>query len=252
MASSSAPPGAPEEPRGERLGKVLARAGVGSRRAVDELIARGRVRVNGSPAILGRRVDPSNDVVEVDGSRVPLDPDLVYYLLHKPAGVLTTAADPHGRPTVLDLVDVPARVWPVGRLDADSEGLILLTNDGDLTHALTHPSRGVPKTYLAQVRGSVRPAAARTLARGVELDDGTTAPARVVVLDRKKGSSLVEIVLTEGKNRQVRRMLEAVGHPVVHLVRTAIGPLGVGRLKPGTVRKLSPEEIRGLYRACGL
>ncbi|MBK5227293.1 MAG: rRNA pseudouridine synthase [Actinobacteria bacterium] len=243
-------PEAPSE--GERLQKVLAKAGVGSRRAVEEMIAAGRIKVNGVKAVLGRRVDASKDVVEVDGSRVPLGADLRYYMLNKPVGVVSTADDPEGRPTVLDYVEVPDRLWPVGRLDIETEGLIILTNDGDLTHHLTHPSFEVPRTYLAEVKGSVKERTLRALARGVDLEDGGTAPAQVDLLDRMAGSALIEITIHEGRNRQVRRMFEAVGHPVVRLARTAVGPVRLGRLKPGDLRRLSPEEVRSLYRACGL
>ena len=236
-------------PRGERLQKVLARAGVGSRRAVEELIAAGRVRVNGTPAVLGRRVDVHKDKVEVDGSPVPLDPELVYYLLNKPEGVVSTAADPQGRATVVDLVDPGVRVWPVGRLDVASEGALVLTNDGELTMRLTHPRYEVPKSYLVEVAGAMGGRARRELARGVKLDDGTTRPARVEVVDTGARGSVVEITISEGRNRQVRRMLEAVGHPVRRLVRTSIGPLKLGRLKPGTARRLSPAEVRALYAA---
>ncbi|HYO46930.1 MAG TPA: pseudouridine synthase [Gemmatimonadota bacterium] len=237
---------------GERLQKVLARAGLGSRRAVEEMIQAGRIAVNGTTARLGQRVDPSKDKVEVDGSGVPLDVDLVHYLLNKPTGVVTTADDPTGRPTVLDLVELPARVWPAGRLDIDSEGALILTNDGELSHRLTHPSFEVPKTYVVKVGGSVSERSIRALARGVELEDGRTRPAKVTPLDRSGGSTLVEITITEGRNRQVRRMFDAVGHRVLGLVRTAIGPLKLGHLKPGSVRKLSPAEVRSLYRATGL
>ena len=240
------------EEEGERLQKVLARAGLGSRRAVEEMIAAGRIRVNGATAQLGRRVDPTKDVVEVDGSRVPLAVDLVHYLLNKPAGVVTTASDPEGRPTVLDLVELPARVWAAGRLDVDSEGALVLTNDGDLSYRLTHPSFEVPKTYVVQVGGGVGERALRSLARGVELDDGRTRPARASVLERGGGSTLVELTISEGRNRQVRRMFEVVGHRVIRLVRTEIGPLKLGHLKPGSVRRLSPAEVRSLYRATGL
>lgn len=243
----------PEPPsEGERLQKVLAKAGVGSRRAVEEMIAAGRIKVNGVKAVLGRRVDASKDVVEVDGSRVPLGADLRYYMLNKPVGVVSTADDPEGRPTVLEYVEVPDRLWPVGRLDIETEGLIILTNDGDLTHHLTHPSFEVPRTYLAEVKGSVKERTLRALARGVDLEDGGTAPAQVDLLDRMAGSALIEITIHEGRNRQVRRMFEAVGHPVVRLARTAVGPVRLGRLKPGDLRRLSPEEVRSLYRACGL
>jgi 23S rRNA pseudouridine2605 synthase len=236
----------------ERLQKVLAHAGVGSRRAVEALIVAGRVRVNGVDAILGQRVDPSRDVVEVDGSRVPLATDLLYYLMNKPEGVVTTASDPAGRPTVMDLWDGEERVWPVGRLDVASEGALVLTSDGDLTHRLTHPRFGVPKTYLVEVRGELSGSTLRRLGRGVDLEDGPTAPARARLRGRSGGSSLVEVRLREGRNRQVRRMFETLGHPVVRLVRTAIGPLMLGRLRPGTYRRLTPEEVRAVYRACGL
>jgi len=237
-------------PEGERIQKVLARAGVASRRAIEEMIVKGRIRVNGERVELGRRIDSSKDLVEVDGSRVPLSADLVYYLMNKPIGVVTTASDEEGRETVIDLLDdVDARVYPVGRLDLDSEGALILTNDGDLAQRLTHPSFGVPKTYLAEVEGSVKDKTVRQLARGVELDDGFTGPARTRLVERSPGGTLIEIVLSEGRNREVRRMLEAVGHPVRRLVRTAIGPLMLGRLKPATYRKLKPEEVRELYRA---
>jgi pseudouridine synthase len=238
-------------PRAERLQKALARAGVGSRRAVEELIAAGRVRVNGTPAVLGRRVDVHKDKVEVDGSPVPLDPELLYYLLNKPEGVVSTAADPQGRPTVVELVDPGVRVWPVGRLDVATEGAILLTNDGELTMRLTHPRYEVPKSYLVEVAGPMGGRARRELARGVALDDGRTRPARVEVVDTGGRGSVVEITISEGRNRQVRRMMEAVGHPVRRLVRTSIGPLKLGRLKPGTARRLSPAEVRALYEATG-
>ena len=234
---------------GERLQKVLAHAGVASRRAVEEMIAAGRVRVNGERAELGRRIDPEKDKVEVDGSVVPLRAELTYLLLNKPEGVIVTADDPEGRMTVLDLVgDQTERLWPVGRLDIGSEGALILTNDGDLTLRLTHPRYHVPRTYLAEVEGSVGRRALGLLARGVKLDDGMTAPARVRVVEKVPGGSLVEITIHEGRNRQVRRMFEAIGHPVKRLVRRAIGPLELGRLKPGTYRKLSPVEVQALYR----
>jgi 23S rRNA pseudouridine2605 synthase len=240
------------EQEGERLQKVLAHAGLGSRRSVEELIAAGRVKVNGRRAILGVRVDPGKDEVEVDGSRVPLRQDLIHYVLNKPVGVVSTAADPEGRQTVVDLLDVPARVWPVGRLDTDSEGLLIVTNDGDLTHRLTHPSFEVPKTYLAEVKGTVGSRAIKQLIAGVPLEDGMTKRARVSLVESTRGGTLLEITIREGRNRQVRRMCEAVGHPVKRLVRTSLGPLQLGRLKPGTFRRLSIEEVQALYRACGL
>ncbi|MGH9284968.1 MAG: pseudouridine synthase, partial [Acidimicrobiales bacterium] len=192
---------------GERLQKVLARAGFGSRRAAEELIHAGRVTVNGEIAVLGRRVDSDHDRVEVDGIPVSVRDGLVYYLLNKPLGVVSTAADPEGRPTVVGLVPLEPRVFPVGRLDADSEGLILLTNDGDLAHRLLHPSHGVDKEYLVEVEGSPSRAAVRRLREGVTLDDGATAPAKVALVP----PSALRVTIHEGRKHQVRRMCAAVG-----------------------------------------
>ena len=236
-------------PEGERLQKVLARAGLGSRRVCEEFIAEGRVTVNGDTAVLGRRVDVGRDAVALDGVPVVVRDDLVYYLLNKPAGYVSTASDPEGRPTVVDLVPSTPRVFPVGRLDYDTEGLLLLTNDGDLTHLLTHPRFGVVKTYLAEVEGEPAPSTVRALREGVELDDGLTAPARVTVVQTRGATTAIELGIHEGRNRQVRRMCEAVGHPVVRLVRTRIGPLRDGSLKPGTWRALTQAEVRRLYEA---
>jgi 23S rRNA pseudouridine2605 synthase len=244
-----AAPGAGEadgpEGDGVRLQKVLAQAGLGSRRTCEQLIERGRVRVNGEVAVLGRRVDPETDVVEVDGAQVGVRQGLVHLLLNKPTGVITTAEDTHGRPTVLDLVPADPRVFPVGRLDADSEGLLLLTNDGDLAHRLTHPSYGVPKEYLVEVEGVPSRGAVRRLREGVELDDGITQPAKVAAL----GDGLLRITIHEGRNRQIRRMCDAVGHPVRRLVRTRIGPLADRDLPPGEWRALAQDEVRALERA---
>ena len=236
---------------GERIQKVLARAGVGSRRAVEEMISAGRIRVNGKRAELGGRIDPAKDEVLLDGSPVPLRADLVHFLLNKPVGVISTAADPEGRPTVVDLVETEERVWPVGRLDVESEGAILVTNDGDLALRLTHPRYGVRKTYLAELDGDVGGPALRALRKGVELEDGTTAPSEAHVIEKGGGRTLLELTISEGRNRQVRRMCEAVGHPVRRLVRTAIGPLNLGRLKPGQSRRLAPLEVRALFEAAG-
>ncbi len=237
--------GGAELPEGERLQKVLARVGFGSRRACEELIEAGRVTVNGEVAELGRRVDPASDRVEVDGIPAGVLPGLVYYLLNKPAGFVTTAADPQGRRTVLDLVPSSPRVFPVGRLDVSTEGLILLTNDGDLAQRIAHPSHGMAKEYFVEVEGSLSPGDIRRLREGVELEDGMTRPAKVAA----SGPNLLRITLHEGRKRQVRRMLDAVGHPVRRLVRTRIGPLTDRRLKPGEWRHLAPGEVLVLSRA---
>ena len=230
---------------GERLQKVLARVGIGSRRVCENLIAEGRVLVDGEMAVLGRRVDPETALIEVDGAPVGVRPDLVHYILNKPAGVVTTADDPQGRPTVVGLVPNEPRVFPVGRLDVDTEGLLLLTNDGELAHRLTHPSYGVEKEYVAEVEGLPTRAVLRRLREGVELDDGPTAPARATLID----PSVVRLTIHEGRNRQVRRMCEAVGHSVVRLVRTRIGPLADRSLAPGAWRELTGDEVRSLQRA---
>jgi 23S rRNA pseudouridine2605 synthase len=231
-----------ERIQGERLQKVLAQRGYGSRRVCEELIAAGRVRVNGQVARLGHRVLVDRDQVEVDGHPVSVKPGLVHYLLNKPAGVVTTSKDTHGRPTVVDLVPAEPRVFPVGRLDADTEGLLLLSNDGELAHRLTHPSFGVEKEYLAQVARPLAPGTLRRLREGVELEDGRTAPAEA----SQPAPGLVRITIHEGRNRQVRRMLDAVGHPVERLVRVRIGPVTDRRLPPGEWRPLTPEERRAL------
>ena len=230
---------------GERLQKVLARVGIGSRRVCEDLIAEGRVLVDGEVAVLGRRVDPETALIEVDGAPVGVRPDLVHYVLNKPAGVVTTADDPQGRPTVVGLVPNEPRVFPVGRLDVDTEGLLLLTNDGELAHRLTHPSYGVEKEYVAEVEGLPTRAVLRRLREGVELDDGPTAPARATLVD----PSVVRLTIHEGRNRQVRRMCEAVGHSVVRLVRTRVGPLADRSLAPGAWRELTGDEVRSLKRA---
>lgn len=238
-----------ERPTGERLQKLLARAGFGSRRVCEELIAAGRVTVDGEVAALGRRVEVGSERIEVDGVVVVVDDHLVYYLLNKPVGYVSTASDPEGRPTVVELVPSTPRVYPAGRLDADTEGLLLLTNDGELTQLLTHPRFGVVKTYLAEVDGDPAPTAIRRLREGVDLDDGRTAPARANLVQRRGDSAAIEIGIHEGRNRQVRRMCAAVGHPVRRLVRTRIGPLHDRQLSPGEWRALDRNEVRQLYEA---
>jgi 23S rRNA pseudouridine2605 synthase len=230
---------------GERLQKVLARVGIGSRRTSEELIAAGRVTVNGEVAVLGRRVHTETDRVEVDGVPIGVREGLVWYLLNKPRGVVTTASDPHAKHTVMELVPAEPRVFPVGRLDADTEGLLLLTNDGDLTHRLTHPSFGVEKEYVAEVSGTPSPADVRRLREGVELEDGTTSPAKAVLTP----PNVLTLTIHEGRNRQVRRMCDAVGHPVLRLVRTRIGPITDRSLKPGAWRPLTNDEVHALEKA---
>ena len=235
------------ESQGIRLQKVLAQAGVGSRRACDEMVAAGRVRVNGRVADLGTRVDPDVDRVEVDGRRVTLGTELVVIALNKPWGVVTTMSDDQGRPCVGDLFrDYPQRLFHVGRLDEETEGLLLLTNDGDLAHRLMHPSHGVQKTYVATVRGRVRPDALAELERGVRLEDGTARADQALLRSSGDRESVLELVLHEGRKRIVRRMCKAVGHPVLHLLRTRIGSLELGSLGSGEWRVLSSGETRQL------
>jgi len=229
-----------------RLNRYLARAGVASRRAADDLIKAGRVTVNGERGELNTFV-AARDVVEVDGEPVGKQ-ELAHVLLYKPLGVVTTARDPQGRPTVVDLVGRETRVVPVGRLDIDTSGVLLLTNDGDLAHRLAHPRYGVEKTYVADVEGDLTPAAVQALGHGVELEDGVTAPARV----RQLGRSRLELVLHEGRNRQVRRMCETVGYPVERLRRTAYAGLDVRGMEPGAWRPLRRDEVEGLRRLVGL
>jgi pseudouridine synthase len=223
-----------------RLNAYLARAGLASRRGADELILAGRVRVNGEPGQLNTFVGAS-DRVEVDGREVAAQ-RLAYVLLHKPAGTVTTARDPHGRPTVVELVPRDPRVVPVGRLDVDTTGVLLLTNDGPLAHRLAHPRYGVEKTYVADVEGDPDEAALQRLRDGVDLEDGRTAPARA----RRLGAGRIEIVLHEGRKHQVKRMCEAVGHPVVRLHRSQYAGIGVGDLAPGKWRELTAAEVAAL------
>lgn len=242
------------EPDGVRLQKVLAGAGLGSRRACEELISAGRVSVNGVVVReLGVRVDPRTAVLHVDGRRVQLDTSMVTLAFNKPAGVVSTMSDDRGRPSLAQYVaDRPERLFHVGRLDAETEGLLLLTNDGELANRLAHPSHGVRKTYLATVAGRVRPGVGVQLRAGVQLEDGPVVVDSFRVVDTTGAQTLVELVLHEGRNRIVRRLMEAVGHPVVRLVRTQIGPIRLGNLKPGHSRELTAKELGALMTEVGM
>ncbi|MBX6378762.1 MAG: rRNA pseudouridine synthase, partial [Clostridia bacterium] len=242
-----------ERPAGERLQRFLARCGAASRRRAEELIVAGRVSVNGRVVReLGTKVDPQRDDVRLDGRRLRPEPP-VYLLLHKPRGVLTTLRDPQGRPTVAELVrDVGARVFPVGRLDWDSSGLLLMTNDGELAARLMHPRYGVTKVYRVTVTGLVADADLERLRRGVRLQEGTVRPVAVRVLGRRGGETLLEVTLREGRYREVRRLLAALGYEVRELVRVQEGPIRLGELTPGSVRPLTDGEIRRLRAAVGL
>jgi 23S rRNA pseudouridine2605 synthase len=242
----------PESEAGEgpqRLQKVLAAAGVGSRRACEELIAVGRVTVDGHRAELGERVDPAVAEIHVDGERVVTNTRLIYLALNKPRGIVSTMADEKGRAGIAELLGttVSQRVYHVGRLDTDSEGLLLLTNDGSLAHKLTHPSYEVEKTYLAEVAGPLPRTVGRRLLAGIELDDGPAKADAFRLVDAVGRTALVEIVLHEGRNRIVRRMFEEVGHPVSRLVRTAVGPVKLGDLKAGRWRHLTRAEVAALF-----
>jgi 23S rRNA pseudouridine2605 synthase len=241
-------------PGGVRLQKVLAAAGVGSRRHCEELIGAGRVEVDGEIVRrFGARVDPQHQVIRVDGRRIPASEDLVYIALNKPAGVLTSMSDSRGRATMADLLgDVAERLFHVGRLDYDTEGLLLLTNDGELAHRLAHPRFGVPKTYLAEVTGPVPKDLGRQLITGIELEDGVASADKFRVVEQVGARALVEITLHEGRKHIVKRMLAAAGHPVTRLVRTQVGPVSLGSMRPGTTRSLTTREVGDLYSAVGL
>lgn len=236
----------------ERLQRSLARAGFGSRRACEELIAAGRVEINGRVATLGDRLDPATDQVRVDGSKVNVNPELRTFALHKPRGVTTTMRDPHAERDLSGFLPKGVHVFPVGRLDRETEGLLLLTNDGSLAHRLTHPRYAIEKEYLAEVD---RPPSHRQLARlrrGVELDDGTARAVDARSAGGAAGRGGVRLVMVEGRKREVRRMLDAVELPVRRLVRVRVGPIRLGKLRPGDVRELEPEDVRALFRATGL
>jgi 23S rRNA pseudouridine2605 synthase len=250
---------------GVRLQKVLAQAGVASRRAAEELIAAGRVTVDGKVVReMGRRVHPETAIVHVDGLRIVLDDALTYLALNKPRGVLSTMSDDKGRPSVGDLLvergvmgehfdgGARSRLFHVGRLDADTEGLLLLMNDGELGHRLMHPSYEVAKTYLAEVQGSIPRDLGRRMRDGIELEDGVVAVDRFRMIDAHAGRSMVELVIHEGRKHVVRRLLEEVGHPVLRLLRTAVGEVQLGNQRPGRFRRLTHAEIGSLYRSVGL
>jgi 23S rRNA pseudouridine2605 synthase len=233
----------------ERLQKILARMGVASRRKAEDLIKAGRVTVNGRAAVIGMSADFSRDHIKVDGKLLTRIEPKVHYLFNKPRGVVTTLTDPEGRTTVKDYFQgVRYRVFPVGRLDYDSEGLLVVTNDGDLAQALLHPSARIPKTYLVKIRGALTEREQEKLRRGMRLSDGMTAPARVRVVSESEQNSWVEISITEGRNRQVRRMFEALGHPVARLRRIAVDGLLLGALRPGEYRPIRTDELERIRR----
>ena len=237
----------------QRLQKLLAAAGVASRREAEKLILDGRVAVDGRVVTeLGAKADPEHSSITVDGKRIDLHPKLIYVLLHKPRGYTSTRRDPHAARVVTDLVkDIGVNLYPVGRLDVDSEGLLILTNDGDFTFKMTHPKHQVTKTYRVEARGLVTQEILRQLSRGIILDDGLTAPAKtkLIALNTTHQTSIVDITIREGRNRQVRRMFEAVGHPAYRLIRMKIGDLSIGELKPGEWRFLAHEEVESLLAA---
>ncbi len=237
-----------------RLQKYLAESGIASRRKCEELIASGRVAVNGEIAALGRTVDPERDEIALDGKRVEPAAGRVVYAFYKPQGVICSASDPQGRETVQDYFrGLPHRLFSVGRLDCDSEGLLLMTNDGELAHALTHPSREIEKTYYAICDGKLYDDQRRALEEGVALEDGVSAPARVSDVYRAgNGNTSFHIAIHEGRNRQIRRMLEAVGHRTLLLRRVREGPVSLGSMKPGDVRKLNENELTELRKACDI
>jgi 23S rRNA pseudouridine2605 synthase len=236
----------------ERLQRALARAGIASRRAAEDLIRERRVTVNGRVATVGDKVDPSTDAVAVDGVGVVLDPELRYHALHKPAGVTSTMRDAHATTDLRSLLPEGPRVFPVGRLDRDTEGLLLLTNDGALANRLLHPRYGVEREYLAEVDGAPTDRHVARLRRGIELDDGPARAVSATTVGRTGGRGAVRLVVTEGRKREVRRMLSAIGLPVTRLIRVRFGPVRLGSLAPGTTRELSPPEVRALYRVARL
>ena len=237
----------------ERIQKIIAQMGIASRRKAEEIIAEGRVTVNGKVALIGEKADPSKDHIKVDGKLLIRREPKVYLMFNKPKNVVTSLADPQGRPTIKDyLKSIRYRVFPVGRLDFDSEGLLLLTNDGDFTNAVLHPSRKIPKTYMVKVKGIIDDNKINKLRLGVRLEDGRTLPARVKFARQSQNNSWIEIAITEGKKRQVRRMVEAVGHPALKLRRVSINGVRLSGLKIGELRPLTERELRELKKEIGL
>lgn len=236
----------------ERLQKLLSQAGVASRRASEELIIQGRVTVDGVTASLGDKADPLTQIVAVDGERIKVNSDLVYLAFNKPIGVVTTVDDPQGRPTVMDFMPPKPRVYPVGRLDMDTSGLILLTNDGEFANRITHPSYGIEKTYMCQIRGPVPKRTLRALTQGIELDDGPAKAIKANLRIADSNRSLLEIVIAEGRNRQVRRMIAGVDLHLDALVRTRIGPVHLGNMGQGKMRQLNSQELGTLYNLVGM
>jgi 23S rRNA pseudouridine2605 synthase len=234
----------------QRLQKIIAEMGIASRRKAEELITEGRVTVNGKTAVIGMKADLSADHIKVDGKLLVNPEKKVYFIFNKPAGVVTSLSDPEGRPTVNDFLrGIKQRVFPVGRLDYDSEGMLILTNDGEFTHAVLHPSRKIPKTYLVKIKGALEEEEIIKLRSGIRLDRSVTAPAKVKRLRKAEHNSWIEMTITEGKKRQIRRMLDRVGHPVMRLMRIRIGGLEMGPLKPGVFRRITPEEIDRIRRS---
>jgi len=228
----------------QRLQKIIADMGIASRRKAEEIIIEGRVTVNGKVAVIGMKADPSRDHVKVDGKLLTRPETKVYFVFNKPRGVVTSLGDPEGRPTVQDYIrGIRERVYPVGRLDYDSEGLLILTNDGDLAHGVLHPSKKIPKTYLVKIKGALEAEDLDRLRKGIRLDRAVTAPAKVKPLRKTDQNSWVEMVIYEGKKRQIRRMMEKVGHPVIRLMRIRINGIEMGDVKPGMIRRMLPEEV---------
>jgi 23S rRNA pseudouridine2605 synthase len=229
----------------QRLQKIIADMGITSRRKAEEMIGEGRVTVNGKTAVIGMKADLLRDHIKVDGKLLVSPEKKVYYIFNKPRGVVTSLSDPEGRPTVNDFLrGIRQRVFPVGRLDYDSEGLLLLTNDGEFTHAVLHPSKKVPKTYLVKIKGVLEDEDIAKLRTGIRLDRSVTAPAKVKRLKKTENNSWIEMTIYEGKKRQIRRMLEKVGHPVIRLIRVRINGLEMGSLQPGSYRRIAPAEMK--------